>query len=971
MKTFVRIVLSILIMISSIAFPFPIIKVKAADYTATVNFSTTSPRTIELGMAGFHQATVKSVDNLDDTNIIDLVKSYGSMSWIRMQGTTANVLDLKTGAVGNEMLGQIQENELKYYVFGNGYKSAAARGYERMESYRELAQQTGAKLIITCNVSQQSSREIGEIAKYLYDNHVPVLYFELGNEVDFFTAETNNTSWPNFWKTGTDYLDRMRSYSTLIKSNYPGAKVVTVMSNLGKNAFDQDYYNYSNPYWDAVTFHRFLGNGVDFDDAMLQANEELHSWDNVINDYLSHLQDQNTPFTVNEISTGLAGPLALTQYNGIVVAESMLRLSKRSNIKHFQSWRLTGGIATPAENYQDKLLDAYQRGETVDTDALNFQYYDQAPGEAAHVVDVAINNSSGVYTTTTTGGTTVQRDNGTMPALYAQAYKGANGKDYVVITNKSAYSHDVTVQQDGTNVNQQMTRTYVTSARDAKNAPSDIQVAIQSGTVTAGDPVFVPPYSVTRVEWTRTSTLDIPPVPWLSHAVPQNGKVDLRWLPTPLTSGYKIKYGTDPNNMSTPIDVGNVTSYPITGLTNGLTYYFSVAAYNATGTSPYSNEVLQNGVVYNNVFVNLAAPDTPIMNLAQKENKRQVSVGWKSVPGATGYKLKYGTTSGVYTNVIDVGNAVGMIVGDLTNETIYYFAVTAYNSFGESAISSEMSVAPSGGIPLAPHHLDITSENSTSVSLSWIPTLKDKQTYYFEGSGTSSDWTEEAGIWSVVNHFDSNRNTYVYQSDSSSPAISIFSSASQGDLEGSARVEINGSFSSGNVGVIANYTNINNYYRFNYNAVNDDFRIIEMEGGVGKIRAQISRSNLSNNVDPNDMTMRISVQNGVVTAKLNSYTVMSWTDSTPLASGYFGLYSSGIAANFDMVELKKDVALSYDIYRATNPDFPENFSKVAGNVTGTTWSDSGLNSANKYYYRVFANNNFGVSSGHSNTVMKY
>lgn len=55
MKTFVRIVLSILIMISSIAFPFPIIKVKAADYTATVNFSTTSPRTIELGMAGFHR----------------------------------------------------------------------------------------------------------------------------------------------------------------------------------------------------------------------------------------------------------------------------------------------------------------------------------------------------------------------------------------------------------------------------------------------------------------------------------------------------------------------------------------------------------------------------------------------------------------------------------------------------------------------------------------------------------------------------------------------------------------------------------------------------------------------------------------------------------------------------------------------------------------------------------------------------
>ena len=82
--------------------------------------------------------------------------------------------------------------------------------------------------------------------------------------------------------------------------------------------------------------------------------------------------------------------------------------------------------------------------------------------------------------------------------------------------------------------------------------------------------------------------------------------VNLAWDPvlSPPATGYKIYYGPSVGNYPSQIDVGNATTYTVTGLTEGATYHFVVTAYapgytdsgfsNDAGTTvPYSPPVAQ------------------------------------------------------------------------------------------------------------------------------------------------------------------------------------------------------------------------------------------------------------------------------------------------------------------------------------------------------------------------------------------
>jgi beta-galactosidase len=87
------------------------------------------------------------------------------------------------------------------------------------------------------------------------------------------------------------------------------------------------------------------------------------------------------------------------------------------------------------------------------------------------------------------------------------------------------------------------------------------------------------------------------------------------------------------------------------------------------------------------------APTTPA-NVAATAGNAQATLAWTLAFNATGYKIKRATVSGgPYTTVANY-TAISYTDTGLTNGVTYYYVVSAANSYGESANSTEVSVVP-------------------------------------------------------------------------------------------------------------------------------------------------------------------------------------------------------------------------------------------------------------------------------------
>jgi hypothetical protein len=109
--------------------------------------------------------------------------------------------------------------------------------------------------------------------------------------------------------------------------------------------------------------------------------------------------------------------------------------------------------------------------------------------------------------------------------------------------------------------------------------------------------------------------------------VARAGTISLAWdASTSTVSGYRIYYGTNPNSLTTIVDVGNQTSYAVSGLTNGVTYHFVVHAYTAQGVlSGPSNPV--SGVPFVAPFTDpqLSSALTPIRVIHINEMRARIN----------------------------------------------------------------------------------------------------------------------------------------------------------------------------------------------------------------------------------------------------------------------------------------------------------------------------------------------------------
>lgn len=98
-----------------------------------------------------------------------------------------------------------------------------------------------------------------------------------------------------------------------------------------------------------------------------------------------------------------------------------------------------------------------------------------------------------------------------------------------------------------------------------------------------------------------------------------------------------------------------------------------------------------------------------------------------------GYKVYYGTQSGVYGNPVDVGNVTTWNLDNVAEKTTYYFALTAYDTSGNESLKSEEAsvTTPDQTPPNAPNIIEVVP-GVKSVDISWssVADAKEYKLYY-------------------------------------------------------------------------------------------------------------------------------------------------------------------------------------------------------------------------------------------------
>ncbi|MGH8981632.1 MAG: fibronectin type III domain-containing protein, partial [Acidimicrobiales bacterium] len=220
-----------------------------------------------------------------------------------------------------------------------------------------------------------------------------------------------------------------------------------------------------------------------------------------------------------------------------------------------------------------------------------------------------------------------------------------------------------------------------------------------SGATPAGDPFAVSAPTVRRgtsgavVSWTAPGT---------------NG--------TPIT-GYTVTVSKDGTVVATKDcapSAGSAQSCTVTGLANGTTYSFTVAATNGVGTGTPSSTASGTpaGVPFR--------PDTPTVS----RSTTRAIVSW-TAPGTngtpiTGYTVtvsKDGTVVATRDCAPQAGTAQSCTINGLANGTTHTFTVAATNGVGTGPASQGTSVTPAGD-PLAPAAPTVT-KGTSSLHVSW------------------------------------------------------------------------------------------------------------------------------------------------------------------------------------------------------------------------------------------------------------
>jgi hypothetical protein len=213
------------------------------------------------------------------------------------------------------------------------------------------------------------------------------------------------------------------------------------------------------------------------------------------------------------------------------------------------------------------------------------------------------------------------------------------------------------------------------------------------------------------------ATITAPDAPTNVQALflPGSGQAVISWTPPSGSITHYDLFRSTASGQEVEIrSIGSSSPYTDTGLTNGVTYYYQIAAENTEGVSPLSTEVPTTSV---------NTPTAPPA-IQATAGRQSVYLNWTTPlsdggSSITGYQINRSSSPGTETPYQTIGVSNSFNDTGLVSPTTYYYTVAAINANGNGANSSEVSAQPLT-LASAPQSLGATGVQLDTINLTWI-----------------------------------------------------------------------------------------------------------------------------------------------------------------------------------------------------------------------------------------------------------
>ncbi|WP_344061057.1 fibronectin type III domain-containing protein, partial [Terrabacter lapilli] len=482
-----------------------------------------------------------------------------------------------------------------------------------------------------------------------------------------------------------------------------------------------------------------------------------------------------------------------------------------------------------------------------------------------------------------------------------------------------------------------------------------------------------------------TAAATAPSAPQGLTAVAGDGQVALSWAPPAsdggsAITGYNVYRSTVAGGEGTTPVATNVktTSYTDSGRVNGTRYFYTVAAVNAVGTSPQSNEASATPQASQPT-----APSAPT-GLTAVAGNASVALSWtppasNGGSAITGYNIYRGQTPGGEGPTPIATNVPGTSFTDTgeVNGSPYYYKVAAVNAVGTSPQSNEASATPQASVPTAPVNL-VASPGDASVALSWQAPASDGGsgiTGYNVYRGTSAGGegvTPIASNVALTSFTDTGltNGTRYYYTVAAVNAVGTSPRSNEGSATPQAAARIPSAPQS--LTALAGNTTVSLTWAApasNGGSTITGYAVYRGTSAGGEAATPVASNVTGTSFTDTGLTngttyyYTVAAINAVGTSPQSNETF-----ATPQTTAPSAPLSLTATASSNAVALTWAAPASnggspvtgYAVYRGTSAG-GEAASPVASNVTGTSFTDTGLTNGTTYYYKVAAINAVGTS----------